>query len=576
MVAEPGGEGPSEGPSGGPSGGPRSQLKRRMALAQYLLYQLRRSREAYYPEITKRGGHHGGPPAGPQEGGTGDSAADIAAAGAESLADALDPSVPVSALLDSIVSPSTGAAVAASAADAPASPDAAAEAAAAELAAAAEPAAAAEAASWGALARETIAAAGRPPHEALELYLCERLLPVLDSALAALCSFVEQLQADDRQYEQSLQQQQQQQEVAPDQRAHPPCHYLGQGLKDRFDPLVWLAQYLLRQGKAAEEYEEAASACNAATATTATGATAATPVAARPWIRGEHLRHSELPFYSAVAAQVREERGWRAFEALRPQAERIVYSYFEELQQQQQQEGGDDEEPRKNQNQEPQQKEDEQQQEKQQQEPCRLTAEDLPAALQALDAAWGLGEERGLFAAVAAAEGDTDTESSSLPSSYRSGRLSYRLLPVQSRSRSSNNGSSSSIVGACSGVPLEVADSSNITFVELWAFVSSCLQACPPLRQAVFAYALETASNSSSAARQQQHQQHEQQSQQQQQKQQQQQAEQQHDQPELQQGQLQQGHQEQQQQEAEGRQPVASLVCSEGANDNSKEEQQQQ
>ncbi|CDI85738.1 hypothetical protein EPH_0016820 [Eimeria praecox] len=107
------GEGPveeGEGPSGGRFGGPRTQLKRRMALAQYMLHQVRCSRQAYYPETGKKGGPQEGSPGGSQGDGTGDSAADIAAAGAEGLADALDPSVPVSALLSTIpTSPSAAA-----------------------------------------------------------------------------------------------------------------------------------------------------------------------------------------------------------------------------------------------------------------------------------------------------------------------------------------------------------------------------------------------------------------------------------------------------------------------------------
>ncbi|CDJ61034.1 hypothetical protein, conserved [Eimeria maxima] len=557
-------KGPSKGPTGGPFGGAPTQLKRRMALAQYLLYQVRRSREAHYPGTSKKLDPHAGLPGGSPEEGTGGSAADIAAAGAEGLADALDPSVPVSVLLQSVSADDDAADDAASSSATEKAPMEA-RGRAGRAAAAVEP-------SWGALARETVAAAGRPPHEALELYLCERLLPVLDSALAALCRFVEQLQADERQYEQSLQQQQQHQQQQQQQEGagggHGPCLFLGHGLKSRFDPLVWLGQYLLRQGKAAEAYEKA-SCASSATAETKTPASSTGAAATDPWVRGEHLRHSELPYYWAIAEAVREERAWRALEALRPQTEQFVYTHIQRLQQEQQNE---EEEETHHSTENVHQQQDEQQQQQQPSERCQLTAEDLPAVLQALDAAWGLEEHEGLFAAVFFAEDDGGTEDFSLPSSSRSSRPSARELHLQHSNRSS---SSSNIVGACSNVPLEVADSSNITFAELWDFVAACLQRCPSLKQAIFEHALSSVSSTTT----------EQQQQKQQQKQEKR-AEQQHTQKQVQEGKRRQEEREQQQQQQEqeadegGQHLPADIEIrrggSEGDNKDSDEEQQRQ
>ncbi|CDJ67041.1 hypothetical protein, conserved [Eimeria necatrix] len=601
-------DGSAAGLSEGLPGGPSSQLSSRLALVRYLLYQVRTSRSAYYPESSSVGGAPTSGSAfghiwGASEKAAGDSAADIAAAGAAGLADALDPSVPVSVLLQSVAVPKLPPNIAAS--DCPP---------AARTSPLRGPAAAAAATSWpswGSLAAATTASASREGYEALELYLCERLLPLLDSALAALCNFVEKLQADTNQYEQQQQHLQQQllqqqrrrllheqqqddegEEQQPqvgteldiqqeederigerqqhqaqydrdEQPQHPdtnsveervpnPRLLLGKGLKARFDPLVWLAQYLLRHSKAADKYEAATSnsstsSSTAATATatiavrkdTLTNAKAAAPEAAARVVRGEHLCHSELPLLAAVARQVREERSWRALEAVKPQMQIYIQNYLQQQQQQEQQQHnpqglqqsgheGEGEYSQRQQLKDLQRQQEQQQQqqhpEQQQQQQCPLTVEDLHFALQALDALWGLDEQQGLFAAVAGADDETETDPWSLPSSSRGSSHSSRLLllPLHNPSHTtsannSNSTSSNGIVGACIGVPLEVADSNNITFPEFWRFVDACLLACTPLKQAAFNYAFQTLAN---ARRQQQQQDKQQQEQRQQEKQQ--------------------------------------------------------
>ncbi|CDJ45444.1 hypothetical protein, conserved [Eimeria tenella] len=599
-------DGSPAGLSEGLPGGPSSQLNSRLALVRYLLYQVRTSRSAYYPESSSVGGDPTSGAAfghiwGASEKAAGDSAADIAAAGAAGLADALDPSVPVSVLLQSVAVPKLPPDVAAS--DCPLAP---------ASSPPRGPAAAAAAASWpswGSLAAATTATASHEGYEALELYLCERLLPLLDSALAALCNFVEKLQADTNQYEQHqqhLQQQQQQQQrrrllqeqqqddegqeqqpqVAaeldiqqqegegkgerqhhqaqhdrdeqpqqPDtnsveERVPTPRLLLGKGLKARFDPLVWLAQYLLRHSKAADKYEAATSSSSSSSTAAAATATitvrrdapkngkAAAPEAAARVVRGEHLCHSELPLLAAVARQVREERNWRALEAVKPQMQIYVENYLQQQRQQEQQEhdpqglekNGHEGEGEYSQRQQlkklhRQQEQQQQQQhpDQQQQDQCPLTVEDLHFALQALDTLWGLDEQHGLFAAVAGADDETETDPWSLPSSSRGSSHSSRMLllplhdPSHTNSANNNNSASSNgIIGACSGVLLEVADSNNITFPEFWRFIDACLLACPPVKQAAFNYAFQRLAKARRQQEQQDKQQQEQRQQQQQ------------------------------------------------------------
>lgn len=442
----------------GPGGseGRSLQLQRRLDLVKYLVHQVRSSRTAYYPD-----GCGGGLSEGATTEPSGESAAAIAASGAEGLADSLDPAVRVSDLLDALLCTDGG-----SGATAP-------------------PRGAVP--TWGDLARDACHAS-RQAQDGLELYLCERLLPLLDDAIAALCEYIEKLQADENQF--LLQQSGGQQGKRPhgqvrdglsrQHESQSPRLLLGQGLRQRFDPLVWLGQYLLRQGKAAEAFKKAQELCTG-------GDSGLAASSSQPRVRGEHIRLAELPLYEALAAEVRDERGWRAFEALRSPTQLLFERVREGIQQEAQAE----------QDQQGQEQHDQQQQE----QPTQLLADNLPLVLQAIDSAWGLQENHGFLAAVAGADvgGEEDSCSPRPSIDSPSDRLS---LPVQARNGphcEAPGAESSGILGACSGVSLEVADPTDVKFSELWRFLASCLEACPPLKRDVFAYALRVTANNCSA-----------------------------------------------------------------------------
>ncbi|XP_026190238.1 uncharacterized protein LOC34620721 [Cyclospora cayetanensis] len=459
----------------GSVGGFSLPSQQRLAFTQYFLHQIRNSRDAYYPEGCGGGKLLSFLGDGAFRSSTGsevESAAALVAAGAEGLAGTLDPSVPISTMLDALAlaqPPEENATAVVAAGCGGAST------------------ALKGCPSWGSLAKAAACGGPRPPNDALELYLCELLLPLLDDAIAALCSFMGKLQADEQQYvqHQKLPQMQKQPSRQSDAHQQPetsdPYLLLDQGIRSRFDPLVWLGQFLLRQGKAAEAYTYAAEQH-------AVGARAATTPAAaavsRGLLRGEHLQLGSLPTYSLLRKAVKEERAWRAFEALKPQVELLVqrarHQFLQQHHQSQQQETDFSS------------TEQEQEQQKQHllmQQAVPLTAEVLPSVLQAVDAAWELPKNQGFYAAVLA-EAESGKPCSML-NSCRSSKNEMGLFPSQLYGNSSNF-----IMGACSGVYLEAADPSDIQFSEFWRFLGSCLDACPPLKYHIFSFALRAVASS--------------------------------------------------------------------------------
>ncbi|KAL8449734.1 hypothetical protein Emag_003560 [Eimeria magna] len=415
--------------------GDTPELQKKVAVSSYLLYHVRKSRLAYYPE-----GSGGGLGRGREADNSGETAAVIAASGTEALADSIHPSLRVSDLLDSLASKQTGDLVnIASVADAP---------------------------TWGAMLKHA-SKGGQLPQEGLELYLCERLLPLLDAGIAALCEYIERLQADQQQFHLHLLEKQREAGQHLVNHDEPPAHepecpylLLGQGVHERFDPLVWLGQYLIRQGKAAAAFVRAQGLSRGMLSEVRDINQA---------IRGEHIRVCDLPVYEFIAAEVRDERGWRAMEALRPEAE-LLYQQMKQPSASavhQVQQG-------------------EQQQQGHPKGAAQFPAENLAILLQAIDSLWGLPEGRGFSAAVIgdvedAEEHDEPVQSFASKSEKKedlcSPSLSDRLQEL-------------SILGACTKVTLEVANVDDVTFPEVWRFLARCLEACIPLKEQVFARAL--------------------------------------------------------------------------------------
>ncbi|OEH75653.1 hypothetical protein cyc_04152 [Cyclospora cayetanensis] len=413
----------------GSVGGFSLPSQQRLAFTQYFLHQIRNSRDAYYPEGCGGGKLLSFLGDGAFRSSTGsevESAAALVAAGAEGLAGTLDPSVPISTMLDALAlaqPPEENATAVVAAGCGGAST------------------ALKGCPSWGSLAKAAACGGPRPPNDALELYLYAHQQPETSD----------------------------------------PYLLLDQGIRSRFDPLVWLGQFLLRQGKAAEAYTYAAEQH-------AVGARAATTPAAaavsRGLLRGEHLQLGSLPTYSLLRKAVKEERAWRAFEALKPQVELLVqrarHQFLQQHHQSQQQETDFSS------------TEQEQEQQKQHllmQQAVPLTAEVLPSVLQAVDAAWELPKNQGFYAAVLA-EAESGKPCSML-NSCRSSKNEMGLFPSQLYGNSSNF-----IMGACSGVYLEAADPSDIQFSEFWRFLGSCLDACPPLKYHIFSFALRAVASS--------------------------------------------------------------------------------
>ncbi|KAL8443984.1 hypothetical protein Emed_006461 [Eimeria media] len=415
--------------------GDTPELRKKVVVSRYLLYHVRKSRLAYYPN-----GSGGGLERGGEVDNSGETAAVIAASGTEGLADSIRPSLRVSDLLDSLASKEASNLVdIASVADAP---------------------------TWGAMLKDA-STGGQISQEGLELYLCERLLPLLDAGIAALCEYIEKLQADEHQSQLQLHRMQRepgQHMVNHDELpAREPCLLLGQGLHERFDPLVWLGQYLIRQGKAATAFARAQSL---------SGEMLSKVKDINQAIRGEHIRVWELPAYEAVAAEVRDEKGWRALEALRPQTE-LLYQQMkqpsasavqEELSQEQQGEQQLLENPKG---------------------AAQFPAENLASLMQAIDSAWGLPEGCGFFAAVTGDLGDAEEYDESVQSLASKGTEMEDACSPTLSDRSEQR----PILGACTGMTLEVANADNVTFPEIWAFLARCLEACTPLKKQVFARA---------------------------------------------------------------------------------------
>ncbi|KAL8440528.1 hypothetical protein Efla_003199 [Eimeria flavescens] len=403
-----------------------SQLQKRAALVKYLLYQVWGSRKAYFPD------GHGGPVGEAQTDNINQSAAAIAAAGAEGLADSLSPSVKVADMLDSLVSSK------AEKLD--------------------KPSVIADAPTWRSFLK-LVPKEELKRLEGLELYLCERLLPLVHSGIAALCEFVEILQADKHQFQ--LQQQSGQQDESQrtaseeDLSAHGrstgPGLLLGQGVHRRFDPLVWLGQYLIRTHKAAEAYNKAS--CLAAQGGSGLRA------ADHPKVRGEHIRVSELPLYEFIAAEVTEERSWRALEALRPQVELIyqqIKHKFTHLMQKRMLP----------------ERQVEQEAETHSRNPARFPAGNLALLLHAVDTAWGLADGQGFLAAVVGPEAEVEEQDHQM--SFFSSKSSEMDLVLPMSLESFCGSQNSRIMGACTSVPLEVANGEDITSAE-------CLDAGGPL-----------------------------------------------------------------------------------------------
>lgn len=514
-------------PPGSPlSGGdPSPQLQRRLAFVQYLLHQVRSSRLAYYPGSCGGGLLGGDTKTEPQ----GDTAADVAASGAEGLADALSPSARVADLLDALdqegvpasseapagalgapgsqgapgafeafkgVGPSgapKGAVEASGGQEASRTPLDSVAARDTDDAGFPETLAGGGPPSWGSLCLKAAAEAGRPL-EGLELYLCERLLPLIDEGVAALCAFVEKLQADAEEAEREEQaaQQQQQQQTQQQQKEDQEAKHqgplgggprgprgtplaLGRGLRERFDPLVWLGQHLLRQGRAFEVYEASESPG------ADPGVGRLSDEGASPRVRGEHLCLAELPLYGAIRAAVKEERSWRALEALKPRVKELFQTVLQEVQQerQQQQEGKEKQ---------PEEKEEEQQQRQSDAAAAGLLPlESLLEGLKAVDSAWGLPEAGGFCASVSppdAEEGDTEEFW---------GWATPRGPPVGPAFDEAPAVAGNILPGACAGVALEVAYPRGISFEEFWRFLAECLDVSKPLKASVFSFALKDA-----------------------------------------------------------------------------------
>ncbi|KAL8274608.1 hypothetical protein Esti_001511 [Eimeria stiedai] len=389
------------------------ELQKKVAVPRYLLYHVRKSRLAYYPD-----GSGGGLEGEAHGGNAEESAAVAAASGAEGLADSLRSSVRVSDLLDCLASREAGNLI--------------------------NMAAIADAPTWGSVLKDASKGV-QQPREGLELYLCERLLPLLDAGIAALCEYIEKLQADKRQFQ-----------LQPHGERRKESQQL----------------YLIRHGKAAAAFARARSPSSKLRS----------EVRDIPDdIRGEHIRLCELPVFEVLAAEVRDERGWRAVEALRPQTEFLyqhikqssTHEMHQELSQGQQGEEQLQEQP---------------------QGRAQFPAENLPTLLQAIDSAWGLPEGHGFFAAAIGQVEDAeegDKPANSLASKSKEEEEFYFL-------NSSEGLPESSILGACTRVTLEVANADNVTFPEVWRFLACCLEECLPLKQQAFARALNISTRNSS------------------------------------------------------------------------------
>ncbi|KAL8434456.1 hypothetical protein ACSSS7_003154 [Eimeria intestinalis] len=325
-----------------------------------------------------------------------------------------------------------------------------------------------DAPTWGTMLKD--ASQGRQhPGEGLELYLCERLLPLLDAGIAALCEYIEKLQADMHQFQVHLHGKQREERQHLVNHEGLPAHekpecpklLLGQGLHERFDPLVWLGQHLIRQGKAAAAFAKAQSVSSQ---------NKREVISTKEDVRGEHIRLCELPVYEFIAEEVRDERGWRALEALQPQTEflyqQIKLSSTPEVHEEMS-EG----------------QRGEQQSEELPHGPAQFPAENLAILLQAIDSAWGLPKSSGFLAAVM---GDVEN-------AEEHGEPAHPSASKSKERKDSNFLSSSdrlqerSILGACTTVTLEVANADNVAFPEVWRFLARCLEACVPLKEQVFA-----------------------------------------------------------------------------------------
>lgn len=438
------------------------QIQRRLGVLNYLLTQLYDSRAAYpdaqgLPEPSALGGRvvlGSSPGASPRQrlNSTGE-AASLAAAAGDGLADALDPRVSV---LDALA--------ALPKADQEREP--------------AESAVPPQRPSWGELAAAAASSgvlqqpASVSAVQGLELRLIDQLLPLLHDALAALCEFHVQLEQDEELRRQDK----------------PPL--LGEELCKRFDPLVWLAQYLMRQGGAVKAFDKAMRE--------QTDESPSSLEAAALQLRGEHLCTKELPLYTAIRAAVFEEAGWRSLPLLKPMARRVFDEAADCLRNSKNAESPSSPKAA----------------------PIEgIPTEDLPLLLGKLDEAWNLDPECGFSGAVLGSgglleaalekdlsedeEGGAPEEQSSLSSDSNGGGDGTEFVEQKRETPASHPKQTSQqpqrlCLGECMNVQLEVANEERISFEEFWRFLFTCIDTSRNLRHSVFAFARVQLSSSNS------------------------------------------------------------------------------